>query len=150
MLQRIQTLYLLGVTILFVLVTFLPLSTLVTQSQELVFRTLGIYGQTGLMYSTWGLFVLALAIAIISLFTVFLFRRRMMQIRFTVFNSCLILGFYALFGFFAWITPEKLNAESLVVSLPLAFPIVALVFNWLAIRSIGADEALVRSLSRLR
>ena len=32
----------------------------------------------------------------------------------------------------------------------LSFPLVSLILNYLAIRNIGADEALVRSLDRLR
>jgi hypothetical protein len=31
-----------------------------------------------------------------------------------------------------------------------AFPLIAIILNYLAIRNIGADEALIRSLERLR
>ena len=61
-----------------------------------------------------------------------------------------MLGFYALFGFFVWILKDQLAGAALSVKIALSFPIIALTLDYLAIRNIGADEALVRSLDRLR
>ena len=44
----------------------------------------------------------------------------------------------------------KFTDIALNVKIALSFPIIALILDYLAIRNIGADEALVRSLDRLR
>lgn len=150
MLQRVQTLYLLGVAILHTLTLFLPIASLVTSSEELIFETIGIYNSAKeLIYSTWGLFILSVIISLISIVTIGLYRKRMTQIRLSIFNACLMIGFYGVFAFLTWITTGKFTAD-LAIRLPLSFPLIGFILNWLAIRSIGADEALVRSLNRIR
>lgn len=150
MIQRIQSIYLLGVTILFTLMLFLPIGSFLSASEEMVFKTFGIYSATqGMVYSTWSLTAISSVIALLSLFTIFLFKRRMLQIRLTIFSAVLAIGFYLLYSFYVWILTEKLVA-TWHIDLALSLPFAAIVLNWLAIRSIGADEALVRSLSRIR
>ncbi len=150
MLQRVQTLYLLGVAILHALTLFLPIASLVTSSEELIFETIGIYSSAKeIVYSTWGLFIISSAISLISMVTIGLFKKRMVQIRLSIFNACLMIGFYGVFAFFTWVTTGKFTAD-LAIRIPLSFPLIGFILNWLAIRAIGADEALVRSLNRIR
>jgi glucan phosphoethanolaminetransferase (alkaline phosphatase superfamily) len=101
------------------------------------------------LYPTWGLFALTSVIALLALITIFLFKKRMLQIRLCVFNAILMIGFYALSAFY--LVNLKVDLEAvLMVKIALSFPLVSLILNYLAIRSIGADEMLVRSLDRLR
>lgn len=106
--------------------------------------------QPELIYPTWGLFALAAVIALVALLTIFLFRKRILQIRLCVFNALLMLGFYALFGFFLWTVKGELGADGIQVKIASCFLVINLILDYLAIRNIGADEALVRSLDRLR
>lgn len=141
-----------GVAILFTLLLFFPLSTLVTSSEELRFDVMGVYGgvESALLYSTWGLLAIAVMVILLSLATIVFFNKRMIQIRLSIFTALLAAGFYGLFGFFAWILSEKFAVVDLRVAFALSFPAISIILLWLAIRSIGADEALVRSLNRLR
>lgn len=152
MLQRIQTVYLLIIVALTIATLFLPLAVL--QSGELfTFDATGIStmaAQPELVYPTWGLFALAIVISLLALLTVFLFKRRILQIRLCVFNAILMLGFYGLFAFFCWSLDREMEISSLTPKIVLSFPLVSLILDYLAIRNIGADEALVRSLDRLR
>ena len=108
-------------------------------------------GEPELLYPTWGLFALTAIISLIALITIFLFKKRILQIRLCIFNALLILGFYGLFAFFAWTVKGDMGVDaSFSVKFALAFPVVSLILDYLAIRNIGADEALVRSLDRLR
>ena len=61
-----------------------------------------------------------------------------------------MLGFYGLFAFFCWNLDSRIDPLSLSLKIALSFPLVSLILDYLAIRNIGADEALVRSLDRLR
>ena len=154
MLQRIQTVYLLIIVALTIATLVLPLAVLQYGDQLLSFDATGLSTMTAqpeLIYPAWGLFILTAVIAIIALVTIFLFRKRVLQIRLCIFNALLMLGFYALLAFFAWTIKNQLGGEvSMTVKIALSFPIINLILDYLAIRNIGADEALVRSLDRLR
>lgn len=106
--------------------------------------------QAELIYPTWSLFALTAAIAFLALITIFLYKKRILQIRLCVFNGLLMLGFYGLFAFLVWVIKGQMPEASLSVKIGLCFPIINLILDYLAIRNIGADEALVRSLDRLR
>lgn len=153
MLQRIQTVYLLIIVALTVATLFLPLA--IIQAGELFFSfdatgLNSIVEQPELIYPTWGLLGLVAMIAIIALMAIFMFKKRILQIRLCVFNAILMLGFYGLFAFFLWTVKGQLEEASVSVKIALSFPLISLILDYLAIRNIGADETLVRSLDRLR
>lgn len=153
MLQRIQTVYLLIVAALMASLLFLPLS--VMQSGG-IFYTFDVFGlntmgaDKELVSPTWGLFALVLVTIIISLVTIFLFKKRILQIRLTIFNTILLFCFYGVFAFMIYLFKGEMVGLTYTFKMATAFPAVCVVLNYLAIRNIGADEALVRSLDRLR
>jgi len=154
MIQRIQTVYLLAIVVLMIATLFLPLTILQAGDSMCSFDASGIStmltDQPELLYSTWSLFALTAAIAIISLVTIFLYRKRILQIRLCIFNAILMLGFYGLYAFYVWNVSKDLGDVSITGKIALTFPFISLILDYLAIRNIGADEALVRSLDRLR
>lgn len=153
MLQRIQTVYLLIIVGLVVATLFLPLAVFQQGDALFAFKAMGLntmIGEPELVYQTWGLFVVTLMIAIIAFVTIFLFKKRVLQMRLCVFNAILMLGFYGFFAFLAYTIKGNLEGASMSVKFALSFPLISLILNYLAIRNIGADEALVRSLDRLR
>ena len=153
MLQRIQTVYLLVVVALTVTMLFLPLAVLQLGDQLFTFDATGVTTmaeQPELIYPTWGLFALVVIISLLAFLIIFLFKNRILQIRLCVFNSILMLGFYGLFAFFYWSVKGQMESVSMSFKFALSFPLISLILNYLAIRNIGADEALVRSLDRLR
>jgi len=98
-------------------------------------------------YSPWALFVILLVVAALSFVTIFLFKKRMLQIRLTIFSCVVLIGYYmALFAYIFMLAEDTTFSASWTICLPFA----ALILNWLAIRGIGADEALVKAYDRLR
>ncbi len=155
MIQRIQTVYLLIVAGLFIALLFLPLGLVQSGSALYTFDVSGlntIAQPQQLIYPTWSVMAINAIIIMISFVIIFLYKKRILQMRLCVFNSILIICFCALFGFYIWYLgqqPEFADIK-LMLRLGASFPLISLVFNYLAIRAIGADEALVRSLERLR
>ena len=153
MIQRIQTVYLLIVVALLVATLFMPLAVFQQGDALLSLKAMGLstmVGEPEMVYSTWGLFVVTLMIAIIAFVTIFLFKNRVLQIRLCVFNAILMLGFYGFFAFLAYNIKGDFEGATMSVKFGLSFPLISLILDYLAIRNIGADEALVRSLDRLR
>lgn len=153
MIQRIQTVYLLIVAALNLAVVFLPLAVIQSGGMFYTFDASGMSTTVApqeLVYPTWALMALSAIISLLALVTVFLYKKRILQIRLCVFNTLLIIGFYALFAFFLWKISDVSEPFHFSMRIAVAFPLVSLILNYLAIREIGADEALVRSLDRLR
>ena len=131
----------------------LAVGRVATRRRPLSFDASGLstmIGEPELLYPAWGLFALTAIIAIIALVTIFLYKKRILQIRLCVFNALLILGFYGFFAFLIYSLKGDMEGASVSVKIALSFPLVNLILDYLAIRNIGADEALVRSLDRLR
>lgn len=150
MLQRIQTVFLLLAAAAMLVASVTPLAVFLYNADRVVFEALGIYLNGELNDSTWGLFAIGTASSVLALFTVFLFKNRMLQIRCSIFNIILMIGFYLYLGFIVYrlISVEMLHFQKIGVGI--IMPVIAIILTILAIRKIGADEALVRSLNRLR
>lgn len=156
MIQRIQSLYLLIVSILLIVAISSPLLTFTSIDQSsLRWEMFGVglnQPEVEVTYiQTWPLFIVTLVSCILAAFSIFMFNHRMKQIRVTIFNTLLIMGYYGALAFyyFGVIKPHYspvLTSWNWSVILPL----IAIIFNWLAIRAIGADEALIRSVDRIR
>ena len=155
MIQRIQTLYLSMIVILSGIMIFSPLASLFNKvnSLEYILNLKGIFlvQETGSVFQSnvWGLTAITLLVPIISFITIFLYKKRMLQFRLSIINLVLMAGFYALLFIYIWFAGQNLQT---IWSLKLVtvIPLVNIILNILGIRSISKDEALVRSLNRLR
>jgi hypothetical protein len=98
-------------------------------------------------YAPWALFVILLIVAVLAFVTIFLFKKRMLQIRLTIFSSVVLIGYYLALAALIFMTAEDTNFTP---SWTICLPFIGIVLNWLAIRGIGADEALVKAYDRLR
>ena len=150
MIQRIQSIYLLLVTILLIISMCNPAGYIIGGDNEIsTFGNLYITFPDGTQdYTPWALFGLLLIAAVTAFTTIFLFKRRMLQIRLSIFNSVLLIGYYAvcIMLIFAALT-EKTSFNA---SWTICLPFIAIILNWLAIRAIGKDEVLVKAYDRLR
>ena len=151
MIQRIQSVYLLVVTILLVVTMCQPVGSFIAADgvNASVFKPLGVTLADGGFQSTWGMFGILLLCAIVALGTIFLFRNRMLQIRMVIFSSLLLIGFYIVFGIFYYMLSDTFT-NGFGVGIALCLPLVSLILNYLAFRAIYKDEALVNSLNHLR
>lgn len=114
------------------------------------FEAMGFYMNQEIIFSTWGLFIVGNISAILSVIIVFLYNKRMLQIRLAAMNIFIILGYYGLIAFYILKRNPELNSVFENIGIGIIMPFVAIVLTYLAIRKIGADEALVRSLNRIR
>ena len=152
MIQRIQSVYLLLVVVLMGVVMSLPLGIYIGADGGVSsLRALGIdIAGVGHDSSCWGLFAIALLSAIIALATIFLYKNRKLQVRLTIFNILVIIGWYATFIAFVMAYKEQLVSASFHCSTGCVLPLIAVFFYLLAIRGIRKDERLVKAADRLR
>jgi hypothetical protein len=78
----------------------------------------------------------------------FLYRKRLLQMRFNIFNSILLV---ALQGFIVYYIVDKVAGQTkFIFTIQSGFPLISLILSILAIRNILKDELVIRSLHRLR
>lgn len=155
MIQRIQTLYLFFIIILSCFTLFFPVAGLYNQSENLKyvvdFKGINLILQTGnkVVENVWALTAITAIVPVVALITIMLFKKRTLQIRLTIFNIVIMAGFYALLFIYLWLAGNKLHADWFL-EIVSAFPLVNIVLSIMAIRAIGKDIALIKSLNRIR
>ncbi len=155
MIQRIQTLFLLLIVILSSITFFTPVAGLYNATENIVYQLdyRGIMKITSdtfiLAENTWALSALGIIIPVMALITIFLFKNRILQLRLTVFNAVLMAGYYGLLFMYLWFAQVKLEAKWFL-EIVAAFPLICIILAFLAMRGIAKDEALVKSLNRIR
>jgi len=125
MIQRIQTVYLFFVFCLMVILVFFPFS------------------------SSWTVLIVTGLIAALAMITVFLYKKRKLQLKISYLILFLLILLYALYFIF---DRQTLPLSELFrqVGHTFVIPLVSCVLAYLAIRGIKKDEKLIRSLDRLR
>ena len=149
MIQRIQTVYLLVVAILMVVMMSLPVGSFVAADYTAtVFNNLSLVAPDGTAdYAPWAMFAILMVSAVVTLGTIFLYKKRMLQIRLTIFNIILLLGYYGTLVTFVFMLKGE---NSFTPSWTVILPLISIILDWLAIRAIVKDEMLVKAYERLR
>ncbi|KAF5063220.1 hypothetical protein DSECCO2_296780 [anaerobic digester metagenome] len=155
MIQRIQSLYLLVVAILVAFVGVYPFAEILRTS-DLSLYSLGIKGLLPVegsaqepLFTVTPVVILVAVSFVLALVAIFLYKKRMLQIRLCVFSIVLLVGLQGLMYYYVTAATSTIEGES-SFGIVFIFPIVSAVLTFLALRAIAKDEALVRSLDRLR
>lgn len=171
MIQRIQTLYLVLAVALCTACLCLPLGNYVSEQGDLVGTLYNLWlhqpSQLGdtlhvadapvlaseaagtHSFAPWALFAILLLTASGLVFSIFIYRTRLVQSRLVMLCCILLVGWYIVYGVFGYMLGQSLDA-SFQLTPWASFPFFACVLSYLAFRAILKDEALVRSLDRLR
>lgn len=166
MIQRVQTLYILIVGIFSLFGLFRDLGTynvivgdvlVISQFSNFLFKTTTpeIASECSSPWALGALLILVTALTPLSLLS---FRKRMAQMRYVLLQAILLLGYIGVYVAFAVIYRSEIAACYAGMEADISFeptfsavlPVLSFIFCCLAIKSIRKDEALVRSLDRLR
>ena len=155
MIQRIQTLYLLLAAALMSLTLFLPLATIWQGGNEIIIKAWFADGTVGFKAPLPLYLGIILSVATALPFvTIFLYKKRMAQIRLCVSEIVLLLGSVAFIALYCYrmcdVLAELMQELNFTLGFAALMPVVAIIPMVLAIRGIAKDEALVRSLDRIR
>lgn len=154
MIQRIQTLYLLIAALLMGVVFLTPVASFTVSSGEVFTLSAFSLSSDAESQSAVWMGVLMVAAAVLPLVTIFLFKRRVLQIRLCAVEIVLLLGCIAFEAIYFWLSGanalEGLGVEHRHFGWAAIMPVVALVFVALAARATFKDEVAVRSFDRIR
>ena len=147
MLQRIQTVYLVIAVVLLSMLYRFPLADISTGGEIFQFSINGIFKGSEMVFNGLPLIAFLSLIILLHVFVIFMYKKRIRQMRVLGFSIILLLGLFGLFFYFAY---AGFKGATVSFKIPVAFPVIAAILDYLSIRDIGKDEALVRSVDRLR
>jgi len=151
MIQRIQTLFLLGVAVLSGLMLTGDLIMMDSGSGTLFsINFTGLTEEGGrILQRLWPLTFLLALVPVLALVALFLYRKRTLQMRVTMIVLLLSLGTLLLGAFYVVMFERKIDI-TVLWKVRALFPLVSAILAWLAYRAILKDELLVKSYDRLR
>ncbi len=147
MIQRIQTIFILVAGLLTGSLFVQKFADIIVNNELHIFNAFGIFKGDELLFSGLPILLFIGIISALHLMVIFLFKKRILQIRILAFTILLLLG---LFGMFFYFTYASFDEVKVAFKIATALPVVSAILDWLAIRAIGKDEALIRSADRLR
>ena len=152
MIQRIQSLFLLLSAITTGLMTFNPLLNIEVTNGEsgILFANAVKSAGTGeVILPCSPLQILISLITLISLLTIFIYKKRMLQMRLTIYNLILMVGLVGIGYYFAWQGANEL-AGSIKLAPFTILPVVAFILSLLAWRGIRRDYLMLKAVERIR
>lgn len=147
MIQRIQTIYIFLAAVLTGLLLKLNFAELAVDGNWYVFNATGIGSGEEMIFNGLPVMGFIGLITLLHLITIFLYKKRIGQIRLLSFTIILLLGLLGIMLYFLY---AGFDGAEVAFKVPMVFPLIAIILDYLAIRSIGKDEALLRSLNRIR
>jgi len=120
-------------------------------------------GESGLMYASalksagagevilpsLPLVFLVSLITLISLVSIFLYKKRLLQMRLTVYNMILLVGLLGLGYFYARLGAKEISGEIKLMFFSV-MPLVAFILSLLAWRGIRRDYLMIKAIDRIR
>ncbi len=153
MIQRIQSIFILIAAILQVLFLKSTLGHYSLSNQIIGFYARGFFIQperTEMIFSASSLAILSWIILLLTGVSLFLYKKRMLQIRFCIYGLLLNLGAIGLLLFYMNSFESNFQPESHSYALAFVIPVANAILLYLAFRGIRKDELLVKAYHRLR
>ena len=159
MIQRVQSLFLAGVVVCLAAALFFPIWEKMDSESETGAVLKAMHTEIHIpeepvkkeQFPTIFLGILAIVGMVIGIVEIFQYRNRLSQMKLGALNSLILAGFLGLSVYFTFRMEKMISiAGEGTYDMGMYLPAAALIFNLLANRFIRKDEALVRSVDRLR
>ncbi len=156
MLQRIQSVFLTLVLVFAVLFVFLPLGKFDLEGLKIALKVTGLESSAnipaafGQSWYGYVLLILVFGIMVLTVFSIFQFKRRLYQIQLGKFNILLHVGLVVAAFFFTDQWQDNLPNLPFSYGAGIVLPLVAMILILMANRAIKKDDELVRSADRIR
>jgi hypothetical protein len=124
-------------------------------NQTLVFKSYAIVievndGEPETYKNTVAVILLVLLTSLISFICIFLYNRRLVQIRICIINTILLIVLLVVMFLYYKITRDNLNPLHPSFEISAIFPMISVALTIMAYRAIRHDDMLVNSFERLR
>lgn len=152
MLQRPQTLYLLGVFILSLFLITGPIALFTLEGGEYILKHSGISLLEGskLEVATWPLSAIFILVTTLAFLNIFFYKNRIRQMRICIFLILLHAGTVGMIFYYIFVTRNHLEGAQVLHQWRIVIPPIAIILLYLAFRRIRRDELMVKAYNRIR
>jgi len=152
MLQRPQTLYLLGGFILSLLLFTGSLAQFSLEGSTYLLKNSGLFDGEGgkLELMVWPMNVLFVLVTVLAFLNIFLYRNRMLQMRICIFLIMLAAGMIGMIFYYIAVVKNQMEGASVLHQWRIVLPPIIAIFLYLAFRRIRRDELMVKAYDRIR
>ena len=152
MLQRSQTLFLLGAFVLSLVLLTGPLARFTLDGGEFLLKHSGLFtteGDKGGLV-TWPLTLYFVLVAALAFLNIFFYKNRMRQMRILVYLIFLFAGMVGMMFYYVAMAKNQLEGAIVVHQWRFIVPPICMILLYLAFRRIRRDELLVKAYDRIR
>ncbi|MCK4661216.1 MAG: DUF4293 domain-containing protein [Bacteroidales bacterium] len=152
MIQRIQTVYLFVISLLFLLLFFVPFANFIVDNQIVAYTYQGLgngFQSTNGIIPAFPVIIFIIIVFTVSFISIFLYKKRLLQIKLGRINYIFIISLIIYVVLFIFRAKTLLNTEP-NYSFGLLLPLISIILNYLAIRAIRKDDNLIKSVDRIR
>jgi hypothetical protein len=152
MLQRRQTLFLLGAFILSLLMFTGPVSLITIEGGEIILKHSGAYDMNGedLGVSTWPMTVYFGMVSALIFFSIFSYLNRVRQMRIVLFLMIFSAGMLALIIYYVHYIKTNFDGLQNIFQWRIVIPPIILILLYLAFKGIQKDELMIKAYDRIR
>jgi peptidoglycan/LPS O-acetylase OafA/YrhL len=152
MLQRSQTLILLGVFILSLFMLTGPFARFTLEGSEFSLRHSGLFDANGEKTEmlTWPISALFIGVSLLTFLNIFFYKHRIRQMRIAIFLILLNAGMVLLMFYYTFMARNQLESALVLHQWRFILPPVNMILLYFAFRRIRRDELMVKSFDRIR
>jgi len=152
MLQRPQTLFLLGVFILSLFLLTGSIARFTVEGSEFILKHSGLLDDAGNKkeVATWPLSVLFIVMAVLAFLNIFFYRHRIRQMRIVIYLILLNVGMIGMMFYYVFVAKSQLEGALVVHQWRFVVPPINIILLYFAFRRIRRDELMVKAFDRIR
>jgi hypothetical protein len=153
MIQRIQSLYMFIASVITSFIIYSPLAFITSPENNVQLYSYGVKNISTSIITTdinpILIIILTVVSAMLGLVTIFLFKKRRLQIWLNILNILILLSIPALIVYYCVYISVNLNG-TVSYTINSVFPFISIILIFLSIKRIQKDEKLIRSVDRIR
>jgi hypothetical protein len=152
MLQRSQTLFLLGAFVLSLVLLTGPLARFTLDGSEFVLNHSGLFNAETeiVVVATWPLTIYFVLVVVLAFLNIFLYKNRMRQMRISIFLILLHVGVVGMMFYYVAVSKSQIEGAITLHQWRFIVPPVCMILLYLAFRRIRRDDLLVKAYDRIR
>lgn len=152
MLQRSQTLFLLGVFFFSLLLLSGPLARFSLEGSEYLLKHSGLFDGEGakLGLPTWPLSALFIVVSVLAFLNIFFYKHRIRQMRICTFLIMISVGATGMIFYYITMAKQQLEGAITLHQWRIIIPAIIMILLYLAFRRIRRDELMVKAYDRIR
>jgi hypothetical protein len=103
-----------------------------------------------LIFAAYPVAILFTVVAVLLCVTIFIYKKRTLQMRFSIFNMLLLVGGIGLMYFYGFVAFEEIENAETSFGIAATFPLIEIIFIYLGFKGVQKDALMLLAADRIR